>query len=205
MRMLINELKNLGIHNQDVLAAIEQTPRHWFIKNKTQNDIYSNQPLPIGQQQTMSSPYIVARMTSLLLSYCHQRHHILEVGTGSGYQAAILSHFFEHVDSIERIKTLYDSATKTLQKHHFDHVTTHWGDATQGWGHQRFDAMIITAEPAHFPSSLLQNLAPESVMLLPYAQTGASTKLYLIQKKRQSLHVRTYDPVRFVPMLSGTC
>jgi protein-L-isoaspartate(D-aspartate) O-methyltransferase len=201
---LLVQLKAQGITQPEVLAAIETVPRHLFIEDLFQSCAYENVALPIDCDQTISQPYIVARMTELLLKGVRPMKRVLEIGTGSGYQAAVLAQIVEEVYSIERIKILHESAKLRLQNLNISNVHLLFGDGFLGWPeHAPFDGILVTAAPKEIPEQLVEQLAMGGRMILPLEEEGQQM-LTVIDRQEEGL-VRTYfDPVRFVPALHGT-
>ncbi len=185
--------------DERVMAAIGTVERHRFVPASQQNDAYKNRPLPIGYGQTISQPYIVALMTDLLEP--HQDDVVLEIGTGSGYQAAILSRLVSKVYSIEIIPELGVSASQRLQRLGFDNVELRTGDGYYGWEeHAPFDAIIITAAASHIPPPLVRQLKPGGVLVIPVGPPFQVQHLTLVKKSRQGeLRTRQILPVSFVP------
>ncbi len=200
---LINMLKLQGIKSQKVLEAIEKVPREAFVADGYEDEAYANHPLPIGHQQTISQPYIVAQMTEILLT--ENTHKILEIGTGSGYQAAILSQLVEKVYTVERILALYEQAKKKFKLFNYHNIHTHFGDGFEGWSaHAPYDAIIVTAAAPVVPSALLEQLADQGRLLLPLCQPWGAQQLQLIIRQGKTYHTEIFEPVVFVPMLTGT-
>jgi protein-L-isoaspartate(D-aspartate) O-methyltransferase len=181
------------------MAAIGTVERHRFVPASQQNDAYKNRPLPIGYGQTISQPYIVALMTDLLEP--RPDDVVLEIGTGSGYQAAILSRLVSEVYSIEIIPELGVSASQRLQRLGFDNVELKTGDGYYGWEeHAPFDAIIITAAASHIPPPLVRQLKPGGVLVIPVGPPFQVQHLTLVKKSRQGeLRTRQILPVSFVP------
>lgn len=166
---LAKKLQDAGIRNQAVLKAISHTPREMFLDNALAHKAYENTALPIGQGQTISQPYIVARMSELLLHKMPQR--VLEVGTGSGYQAAILAQLVPQLCTIERIKGLQIQARQRLKRLDLHNVSFKYGDGWLGWANRSpFDAIMVTAAAATIPEALLSQLADGGVLVLPVGE-----------------------------------
>jgi len=186
-----------GITDQKVIAAMRRVPRHRFIPEQEAHDAYGNFPLPIGYEQTISQPFIVAFMTEALKVQSGEK--ILEIGTGSGYQAAILAELGVHVFSIEIVEPLAARASEILEELGYDTVRVRTGDGYQGWPEERpFDAIIVTAAPAHIPTPLLEQLAIGGRLILPVGDY--SQNLVLIQRTEEGYQRTELLPVRFVPM-----
>ena len=200
-KALSDLLKREGVEDRDVLDAIAGIPRHLFIDDVLQHKAYENTALPIGQGQTISQPYIVARMTELL-RLAGVRDKVLEIGTGSGYQTAVLAKTFTNVYSVERIKALQWQAKRRLQQLDLYNVTMKHGDGWQGWQSQApFDGIIVTAAAATLPQGLLSQLADGGVLLAPVGE--ADQKLIMVIRKGESFTEHVIAPVRFVPLVPG--
>ncbi|AUL74858.1 protein-L-isoaspartate O-methyltransferase [Pseudoalteromonas sp. 13-15] len=200
-KALSDLLKREGVEDQGVLDAIAGIPRHLFIDDVLQHKAYENTALPIGQGQTISQPYIVARMTELL-RLAGVRDKVLEIGTGSGYQTAVLAKTFTKVYSVERIKALQWQAKRRLQQLDLYNVTMKHGDGWQGWQSQApFDGIIVTAAAATVPQGLLSQLADGGVLLAPVGE--ADQKLIMVIRKGESFTEHVIAPVRFVPLIPG--
>ncbi|ATG58951.1 protein-L-isoaspartate O-methyltransferase [Pseudoalteromonas sp. PS1M3] len=200
-KALSDLLKREGVEDQGVLDAIAGIPRHLFIDDVLQHKAYENTALPIGQGQTISQPYIVARMTELL-RLAGVRDKVLEIGTGSGYQTAVLAKTFTNVYSVERIKALQWQAKRRLQQLDLYNVTMKHGDGWQGWQSQApFDGIIVTAAAATLPQGLLSQLADGGVLLAPVGE--ADQKLIMVIRKGESFTEHVIAPVRFVPLVPG--
>jgi protein-L-isoaspartate(D-aspartate) O-methyltransferase len=196
-RMVEIQIERRGIHDPLVLDAMRSVPRHQFVPSGLTRNAYTDQPLPIGYNQTISQPYIVAYMTETL-SLKHS-DRVLEIGTGSGYQAAVLAEIADSVFTIEIVEPLMKQAQNTLQKLGFDNVVCKAGDGYQGWAAKSpFDAIIITAAPPHIPQPLLQQLKEGGRMVLPVGEWYQ--ELVLITKKNNKISKKKLLPVRFVPM-----
>ena len=193
------ELRQSGISNSEVVSAIEKIPREIFIPKTFRHQAYENIALPIGEEQTISQPYIVALMTELLKLNGNEK--ILEIGTGSGYQAAVLSPLAKEVYSVEIIKSLADKAANKLQKMHYNNVTVKWGDGYQGWvEHAPFDAIIVTAAPDNVPQALIDQIKIGSKLVVPVGTYFQ--KLKVITKIQDGLiEEENIASVRFVPMV----
>ncbi len=188
-----------GVTDQDVLKVLKTTPRHQFVPPEIADYAYDDSPLPIGEGQTISQPYIVAFMTEIL--EMDSSHKVLEIGTGSGYQAAVLSPLVKQVYTIEIVKTLADRANSTLKKLGYKNVTVRWGDGYGGWPEEApFDRIIGTAAPAEIPPELIEQLKPGGKMVLP---VGTKWQELIVVKKSFSgtISKKNVLPVRFVPMV----
>ncbi len=183
-----------------VLNAIRRVPRHLFVPEAERNAAYEDRPLPIGHGATISAPTIVALMTELL--DLRPGHRVLEIGTGSGYQAAVLAELAREVFSIEIVEPLAQSAAQRLARLGYRNVTVRAGDGYAGWPEQApFDRIIVTAAAPHVPQPLLDQVAPGGRMAIPVA-TGDGEQLILIEKDRRGrVKQRGILPVRFVPLV----
>jgi len=186
-----------------VLAAMDQVPRHRFIPEDARGYAYLDQPLSIGHGQTISQPYIVALMTDLL--GVGKGDKVLEVGTGSGYQAAILAVLGVQVYSIEIVETLATHTAALLQELGYDRVQVRVGDGHHGWPEQApFDAIIVTACASHIPKPLVEQLKPGGRMVIPVGEVFSTQELMLLEKDNDGCSkTRTVLPVRFVPLTGG--
>ncbi|MFP2507417.1 protein-L-isoaspartate(D-aspartate) O-methyltransferase [Enterobacteriaceae bacterium RIT711] len=200
VQTLLDQLRNQGIKDEKVLDAIAQVPREKFVDEAFEHKAWENTALPIGSGQTISQPYMVARMTELLELTPESR--VLEIGTGSGYQTAILAHLVHHVCSVERIKGLQWHARRRLKQLDLHNISTRHGDGWQGW-HARspFDAIIVTAAPPEIPSELLAQLDEGGILVLPVGED----RQFLKRIRRQSgeFVIDTVEAVRFVPLVKG--
>jgi protein-L-isoaspartate(D-aspartate) O-methyltransferase len=198
---LINRLVEQGIHNRTVLEAIRATPRHLFIDEALESHAYANHPLPIGYGQTISQPYIVAFMTEALLSQ-GPLDRVLEIGTGSGYQTAILAQLVNKVYTIERIEHLLQKAEKRLENLGLNNVEFKYGDGYQGWGkYAPYQGIIVTAAPPTVPDILLEQLAIGGCMIIPVGPQRSHQVLYKIIRGR-NYEQYALEEVSFVPLVS---
>jgi len=199
-RMVRQQIAARGIRDERVLAAMREIPRHRFVPESQRAAAYGDHPLPIGEGQTISQPYIVALMTELVAPTASDR--ALEVGTGSGYQAAVLSRLVEHVYTVEIVEPLARSAARTLTDLGYENVTVRAGDGYAGWPeHAPFDIIVVTAAPDHLPQPLIDQLAPGGRMVVPVGPPGAVQSLELIEKGAgNEVSRRSITPVRFVPL-----
>ena len=199
-RMVRQHIAGEGINDPEVLAGMRHVPRHKFVPERHADDAYENHPLPIGHGQTISQPYVVAFMTELLQIEAGDK--VLEIGTGSAYQAAVLSELTPHVFTIEIIEELAESATSTLKELGYKTVKVKTGDGYFGWEkHAPFDAIIVTAAAGHVPPPLLKQLEPGGRMIIPVG--GVYEVQYLVLIKKDNEGKTTSEqllPVRFVPM-----
>ncbi len=199
---LVSRLREQGIVNERVLAQIGAIPRHIFIDEALAHRAYEDTALPIGHGQTISQPFIVALMTQLLLEVNPQR--VLEIGTGCGYQTAILARLCRKVFSIERIGALLPKAKRRLEALEIRNVITQLGDGYAGWEvHAPFDGIIVTAAPTQVPPQLLDQLAEGGRMVVPVGGEGVQ-ELKVIDRTADGFVEHVHEYVRFVPLLSGT-
>ena len=198
-KRLVDQLRTAGISNETVLDVIGEVPRHLFVDEALAGRAYDNDALPIGSSQTISQPYIVALMTSELVTGS-RLGNVLEIGTGSGYQTAILSKLFDQVYTVERIASLYKSAISRLIKLNIDNVRFLHGDGYEGWPeYAPYDGIIVTAAPEEVPYALLEQLARGGKMVIP---VGAQQQnLYVIENTGDGFTERLVEPVRFVPLI----
>ena len=201
MEFLLN-LRRRGIADQAVLRAMDEVPRGQFVDTGRRGDAYADQALPIACGQTISQPYVVAYMAEQLVLRPH--HRVLEVGTGSGYQAAVLSRLAREVVSIERYRTLADQARERLRELGFDNVEVVVGDGFAGVpGKAPFDRILVTAAAETVPQTLLDQLADDGVMLLPLGPQQGSQHIIKLTKSQTGIARENLIPVRFVPLLPG--
>lgn len=199
---LVNKLRDMGIRSERVLDTISKTPRHIFVDEALASRAYENTALPIGFNQTISQPYIVARMTEALLSQGNM-NKILEIGTGCGYQTSILAQLVDQVFSIERIEALQARARQALKDLNIHNVRLLHGDGTQGWKyHAPFDGILVTAAPTGIPENLLDQLAIGGRMIIPVGLSGEQ-KLLHITRTEEGFDEQKLDWVSFVPMVEG--
>ncbi|AHW59424.1 protein-L-isoaspartate(D-aspartate) O-methyltransferase [Draconibacterium orientale] len=198
-KMVEVQLKNRGISNDMVLSAFQLVPRHEFVLPEYKKWSYADGPLPINEGQTISQPYVVAYMTEIL--ELKRSDQVLEIGTGSGYQAAILAQLCDSVFTIELFEELSKSATKVFRKLEYNNIYSRVGDGYLGWPEKApFDAIIVTCSPSHVPEPLQEQLAEGGSMIIPVG-AGNIQKLVLLQKKKGKIRKKDVLPVRFVPML----
>jgi protein-L-isoaspartate(D-aspartate) O-methyltransferase len=197
-RMVNEQLVRHGIRDERVLAAMRKVPRHEFVPETYRSKSYGDHPLPIGHDQTISQPYIVAFMTEQLRAQPTDR--VLEVGTGSGYQAAVLAELVAQVYSIEIIEPLGKSAEALLQRLGYKNVHVRIGDGYKGWPEEApFDVIIVTCAIDHVPQPLIAQLKERGRMMIPVGESYAQ-ELYLFEKENGELKKRAVLPVIFVPM-----
>ena len=198
-RKLGAELKTLGIKNNEVINLVSSMPRHLFIDSALSNRAYENVSLPIGFRQTISQPYIVAKMTELI----HEMKNVLEIGTGSGYQTSILSMLFDKVTTIERIKSLHDKSKERLSNLGFKNIYYELGDGHAGYKNNApYDAIIVTAAASSIPSSLVDQLSVSGRIVLPMKMNDGQ-RLIKLKNTKSGLVKKIIEEVVFVPMLDG--
>ncbi len=200
---LVRRLQEEGISNQRVLEVIRSTPRHIFVDEALASRSYEDTALPIGHGQTISQPYVVARMTAALLE-SGPLNRVLEVGTGSGYQAAVMAPLAGEVYSVERIRPLLDLARERLGELQLRNVRLKHSDGSWGWPEfAPYDAIIATAAPEQVPEALLQQLAMGGRLVMPVGPQGVQ-ELVLLTRTPEGIERQVLDKVSFVPMLGGT-
>lgn len=200
-RMVREQIRRRGVDDPAVLGAMARVPRHLFVPDSLRADAYLDHPLPIGQGQTISQPYIVALMTELLALDSSQK--VLEIGTGSGYQAAILAELVGSVYSIEIREELARRAGDLLKRLGYDNVHVKAGNGYRGWPEEApFDAIIVTASPPEIPEALVEQLKVGGRMVVPVG-AGAVQDLELLTKTENGVLAKDIIPVRFVPMIGG--
>ena len=201
---LVERLRNKGIQNERVLEVIRTTPRHMFIDEALAHRAYEDTALPIGQGQTISQPYIVARMTEVLLEN-GVPDTVLEVGTGSGYQSAILARLVPKVYTVERINGLLLKARECHRALKLMNVFSKHSDGSWGWPEKApYAAIMVTAAPEQIPESLLEQLSIGGRMIIPVGTTSGTQMLKLITRTVAGFEEQTLDAVRFVPLLDGS-
>ncbi len=199
---LIQRLYEEGLSNAQVLEVIRRTPRHLFVDEALAHRAYEDTALPIGHNQTISQPYMVGRMTELLLA-AGPLDKVLEIGTGSGYQTAVLAQLVERVFSVERIQGLQDRAKERLAELKLRNVVFRWGDGWEGWNALGpYNGIIVTAAAAQVPQALLDQLAPGGRLVIPVG-SGDVQQLLLIVREADGFSRHVLDAVRFVPLLNG--
>ena len=204
---MVERLRTDGIRDELVLEAINSTPRHIFVDEALATRAYENVPLPIGSGQTISQPWVVARMSELARAGT-PLERVLEIGTGCGYQTAVLARLAGEVYSVERIHALFAKARRNLQALKVKNVRLMHGDGMSDLGEElAVDAIVVTAGTSRVPDVLFKYLKPGGRMILPLAQHGAVgdgvQRLTVIQSTPEGRREHTYDPVRFVPLLPG--
>jgi len=199
---LAENLRDLGIKNNDVINLIMNIPRHLFIETALASRAYENISLPIGFKQTISQPYMVAKMTELLHE-SQSMDNVLEIGTGCGYQTSILSMLFKKVTTIERIESLYNQSKKRLINMGFKNISFILGDGHLGYDkNSPYDAIIVTAAADKMPEILIQQLAPNGRIVLPL-RTNDNQKLVKLKNTKNGMIKKFIEDVVFVPMLEG--
>lgn len=200
---LIQRLREEGLSNPEVLEVIRRTPRHLFVDEALAHRAYEDTALPIGNNQTISQPYMVGRMTELLLAD-GPLDKVLEIGTGCGYQTAVLAQLVERVFSVERIQALQERAKEQLAELNLRNVVYRWGDGWDGWNALApYNGIIVTAGAKEVPQALLEQLAIGGRLVIPVGE-GDDQQLLLIVRKESGFTSKTLEAVRFVPLLAGT-
>lgn len=198
-RMVQEQLLPRGIENPSVLHAMRTVPRHLFVEGALHAQAYGDFPLPIGHGQTISQPYVVALMTQLLSLKGHEQ--VLEIGTGCGYQSAILATLCEKVYTVERIKPLLAKTRRTFDKLHLFNIISKIDDGTEGWpSYAPFDAIIVTAAGPQIPQPLVEQLADPGIMVLPVGDREGQT-LTMVRKEAGEVHIAEIESVRFVKLV----
>ena len=200
---LVQRLAEQGIDDSAVLDALRNVPRHLFLDEAMAHQAYENIALPIGFQQTLSQPYIVARMTELLVEGRERLGRVLEIGSGSGYQSAVLAALVDEVYALERIKPLLMAGRKRMRQLKLRNVQMRHGDGCDGWAAQApFDGILVAAAAARIPRQLLEQLAPGGRLVLPLGPREQQT-LALVACGERGFERRDIEPVRFVPLVGG--
>ncbi len=196
--MVKSQIEKRGVEDPATLAALRKTPRHLFVPASSINDAYDDRPLPIGYGQTISQPYIVAFMTEIIKP--QSSHRILEIGTGSGYQAAVLAEIVKEVYTIELVDSLGSQAKNRLSKLNYKNITVKTGDGYYGWKDKSpFDAIVVTAAAEHIPPPLIEQLKEGGRMIIPVGSPFMVQQLMLVEKKNGKARTTSLMPVRFVP------
>ncbi|MCC3860539.1 protein-L-isoaspartate(D-aspartate) O-methyltransferase [Pseudemcibacter aquimaris] len=199
---LLKRLREQGIKDEDVLDVIAEIPREEFIAPFLRAQAYENAALPIESEQTISQPFVVAYMTQELR--LEKTHKVLEIGTGSGYQAAILSKLCRRLFTVERHLPLYESATALFKKLRLYNITTLFGNGMRGWKEQQpFDRIMVTAAGEEIPDDLLYQLKDGGIMVIPVGAQDETQHIVRITRTGDDFDVKTLLPVKFVPLLSG--
>lgn len=201
---LIQRLRDKGIVDESVLSVMEKLPRHIFIDEAMSHRAYEDTSLPIGMSQTISQPYIVARMTELLVM-SGKMDNVLEIGTGCGYQTSVLSGVSKFVYTIERILPLQRQAVERFRLLNLHNISHRHGDGYLGWEENApFDAIIVTAAPDQVPQPLLDQLALGGRMVIPVTSSNGDQQLHLLEKTEEGISSMQVEEVKFVPLLGGT-
>jgi protein-L-isoaspartate(D-aspartate) O-methyltransferase len=199
MEMVDTQIRRRGVTDQDVLQAMETVPRHEFVPDHLKPQAYIDRPLPIGYGQTISQPYIVALMTELLL--LENTDRVLEIGTGSGYQAAILAQIVTEVYTVEIIEPLALEALDRLNRLEYPNIRSLQADGYYGWEeHAPFDAIIVTAAPDHIPQALVQQLEDGGHLVIPVGPPGGYQSLWKITREGDKVRKQNVTSVVFVPL-----
>lgn len=200
---MINRLIDQGITNHKILDAMRNVPRHLFVDDALGSRSYEDTALPIGHGQTISQPYIVAKMTELLMGHSHLKN-VLEIGTGCGYQTAVLAQLIDHVNTVERIYPLHLQAKNRLWELNIRNVSYLHSDGGWGWPEKSpFDGILVAAAPAEIPEKLLEQMAVGGIMLIPIGKNRGLQKLQRVIRTESGYEVESMEPVSFVPFMSG--
>jgi protein-L-isoaspartate(D-aspartate) O-methyltransferase len=200
---MVDELRKQGIADEKVLAAILKIPRHEFVEEAWQGEAYRNKPLPIGQAQTISQPYIVALMTQALFEGDALRKRLLEIGTGSGYQTAVLAELAPNVFSVERLKGLSETARARLRRLGYRNIHFGYADGHLGFpAHGPYDGIIVTAAAGEVPKALLEQLAPAGRLVIPVGP-AKDQRLRVVDRHARGFKTQDIAAVSFVPLLEG--
>ena len=198
--MVVNQLRKRGIIDTAVLDAMSTVPRHRFVSRIYRSMAYTDNPLPIGHGQTISQPYVVALMTQLL--QVDRKHKVLEIGTGCGYQTAILSILSKKVITIEVLSSLSTKSRKRLTKLGYKNVHFHCADGKNGWLKEApYDRILISAAPETIPKVLIKQLAPKGCMVIPVGSLYDQFIHIITKDKNEKIHIKKSTPVRFVPLV----
>jgi len=211
-KRLVDRLRDSGIRNESVLQAMVEMPRHMFVDEALESRAYEDCALPIGEGQTISQPYVVALMTQLLLEskVCSESNafgNVLEIGTGSGYQAAILSRFVDRVYTVERVRSLAHRCSRRFAQLGIRNVSSRYADGFEGWASDApFDAIVVTAAMETIPDELLQQLRPGGVLIGPVGPQQDVQQLSVVRmRENREPQTSKVAAVRFVPFLAGLC
>ena len=198
--MVAKQFKNRGIVNTDVLEAMSLVKRHLFVSRIYRSMAYTDNPLPIGQGQTISQPYVVALMTELL--QVEKTHKVLEIGTGCGYQTAILSILSKRVITLDVLSSLSEQSRKRLIKFGFNNVDFHCADGKLGWKKEApYDRILVSAAPVTIPELLIGQLAPKGYMVIPVGSLNDQLIHIITKDKNENIHIKKSTQVRFVPLV----
>jgi len=197
-KMVKEQIITRGVTDQPTLRAMRKVPRHLFVPEEYRNEAYDDNPLPIGYGQTISQPYIVAYMTEV--SKPAPEKKVLEIGTGSGYQAAVLAEIVDKVYTIEIVPELARESAERLKKMGYTNITGKFGDGYKGWPeHAPFDIIVVTAAPEQIPQPLIDQLSENGRLVIPVGAASAVQELILIEKKNGNIEKKRLTFVRFVP------
>ena len=200
---LVEQLRAMGIQSEFILQAINNTPRHIFVDEALASRAYDNTALPIGYNQTISQPYIVAKMTEALLDNNTSMQNVLEIGTGCGYQTLILSKFAKQVSTIERIQALLAKARERFYSLKCRNIRALNGDGNRGWPeHAPYDGILVAAAPIGIPTQLLDQLSIDGRLVIPVGKSGEQ-ELLLVTRTETGFKEKRLDAVSFVPMVEG--
>ena len=198
IRMVRMQIENRGIDHKSTLDAMLKVPRHLFVPEKLKDEAYDDNPIPIGFGQTISQPYIVAYMTAAIEPRTH--HKILEIGTGSGYQAAVLAEIVKEVYTIEIVEELFSSAKKRIESLGYKNIKLKYADGYYGWQEAApFDVIVVTAAAEYIPPPLLEQLKDGGKMIIPIGTPFLNQNLVLVEKSGKDFTTKSLLPVRFVP------
>jgi len=201
-KRLVDELRQWGIKDERVLKVMERVPRHEFLEDALKGRAYENNALPIGLAQTISQPYIVARMTEAIVKDGIPKR-VLEIGTGSGYQTAVLAELVQAVFTVERLRHLSEQARRRLAALGYQNIVYTYSDGMNGWAaHAPYDAIVVTAAAERVPPALLEQLAPGGRLVIPVGGPG-SQRLQLMCRKPSGTTTQPLGEVSFVPLLGG--
>ena len=199
---LAKTLVEMGIKSEAVLDVIRKTPRHFFIDEALASRAYENTALPIGFNQTISQPYIVAKMTEILIKD-KELNNVLEIGTGCGYQTVVIAQFAQYVYTVERVDGLLMRARERFQELNYTNIRSKQSDGNVGWSaHGPYDGIIVAAAPIGVPKALIEQLALNGRLVIPIGESGEQ-KLLLITRTQDGYNEEFFDSVSFVPMLAG--
>jgi len=198
--MVVNQLLKRGIIDTAVLDAMSTVPRHRFVSRIYRSMAYTDNPLPIGHGQTISQPYVVALMTQLL--QVDRKHKVLEIGTGCGYQTAILSILSKKIITIEVLSSLSTKSRKQLTKLGYKNVDFHCADGKNGWSKEApYDRILVSAAPETIPEVLIEQLSPKGCMVIPVGSLYDQFIHIITKDKNEQIHIKKSTPVRFVPLV----
>ena len=201
---LITRLEEKGIRNERVLEAMRMTPRHLFVDEALASRAYEDTALPIGHKQTISQPYVVARMTEAIIRDGIP-NKVLEVGTGSGYQAAILAALIKDVYTVERVEPLYQQARRRAMELGLRNIRFKLSDGAWGWeSYAPYDAIVVTAAPKEIPEALIEQLDDNGRLVIPVGRTSEVQDLLLLHKTKDGIVKERLDGVSFVPLIQGS-